>query len=412
MSHELRTPLHAIIGMADLLRGTSLEHEQRDMVRTLRSAGQSLLDMIGDLLEVARLDSEQPVPAVDFDLHAVLASVRALLYHEAVEKGLVLRLTIDPAVPHALHGARRSLQQILLNLAANAVKFTAQGGVTLRVSGELLEHERVALCIEVADSGIGISPEAQRRIFERFTQADESTTRRYGGTGLGLAIARQLAETLDGGSLAVTSAEGVGSCFTLRARFARRPDDAPALAGQVVLVGEGAAAACRRRLDGWGADVATAASIDVVRVILGQSGRRRALVLLGAPQDSLEGRLRAEWAARFPAEPLNVVMIGAPDATAAADDYLAVLPETAADELLYASLHAALAAPDGSDGSERPLVALPGGARRRILVAEDNRINQRVIDQDAAARRPRGHAWSRTARRRSTRSPRTSSTSC
>ena len=92
MSHELRTPLHAIIGMADLLRGTPLEREQRDMVRTVRSAGQSLLDMIGDLLEIARIDSEQPVPAIDFDLHALLASVRALLHHEAVEKGLALRL--------------------------------------------------------------------------------------------------------------------------------------------------------------------------------------------------------------------------------------------------------------------------------------------------------------------------------
>jgi two-component system, sensor histidine kinase RpfC len=381
MSHELRTPLHAIIGMADLLRGSQLEREQRDMVRTVRSAGQSLLDMIGDLLEVARLDSEQPVPAVAFDLHAVLASVRALLHHEAVEKGLALRLTVDPDLPHDLHGARRALQQILINLTANAVKFTRAGHVTIRVHGESVEADRVALRIEVLDSGIGISPEAQARIFERFTQADESTTRRFGGTGLGLAIVRQLAATLDGGAVAVDSTENVGSCFTLRARFRRRQDDTPALAGQVVLIGETAAAAAfRRRLDDWGADVAIAGSIDVVRVILGQAGRRRALVLLGAPPDGLERRLRVEWAARFPAEPLSVILLGETDA-AARDDYLAVLPATVDDARLYASLHAALAAPDGSDGAEPRVLAPPASARRRILVAEDNRINQRVITQ-------------------------------
>ena len=156
MSHELRTPLHAIIGMADLLRGTPLAGEQQEMVRTVRSAGHALHEMIGELLDVARLESEQPVRASDFDLHALLASVRALLHHEALEKGLALHLEIDPAVPYRLHGARRSLQQILVNLTANAVKFTARGSVRIRLGGEALGRDRVALRIDVEDTGIGI----------------------------------------------------------------------------------------------------------------------------------------------------------------------------------------------------------------------------------------------------------------
>ena len=309
MSHELRTPLHAIIGMADLLRGTSLESAQRDMVQTVRSAGQTLLEMIGDILNIARIESEQADPASDFDLHALLATVHALLHHQAVEKGLTLHLQVDPAVPHRLHGARRSLQQILVNLAANAVKFTDRGRVTIRLVGETLGRERVTLRIEVQDTGIGISPAAQERIFERFTQADESTTRRYGGTGLGLAIARQLAELL-GGSLVVESTPAVGSCFRFQGTFARCPDGEQALSGQVVLIGERAAAlAWRRRLARWGVDVVLAGSPEAARIALGQAGRRRALLLLDAPAVDLDRRLRAEWARRFPAEPLNAILI-------------------------------------------------------------------------------------------------------
>ena len=381
MSHELRTPLHAIIGMADLLRGTPLESAQRDMVRTVRSAGQTLLEMIRDVLDIARIESGQADAAVDFDLHALLATVHALLHHQALEKGLTLHVEVDPAVPHRLHGGRRSLQQILVNLTANAVKFTDRGGVTIRLAGEAIGPGQVTLRIEVQDTGIGIPPAAQERIFERFTQADESTTRRYGGTGLGLAIARQLAELL-GGSLVVESTPGVGSCFRFRASFARRPDDQRTLTGQVVLVGAGAAAAAyRRRLADWGAEVVLASSPEAVRIALSNVGRRRALLLLGARAGDLERRWRAEAAGRWPTEPLNVILLGA--APSPAGNYLARLPQTVADDLLYASLHAALAVADGVVGEADEFV--PARTQvwpsRRILVAEDNRINQLVIEK-------------------------------
>ena len=384
MSHELRTPLHAIIGMADLLRSTPLESEQQDMVRTVRSAGQTLLEMIGELLDIARIESEQAVQASNFDLHVLLASVRALLHHAAVEKGLALHLEIDPAVPHALHGARRSLQQILLNLTANAVKFTARGSVTVRLVGEAVDAdaELVALRIEVVDTGIGIPLEAQERIFERFTQADESTTRRYGGTGLGLAIARQLTELL-GGALTIESAPGAGSRFTFRGSFLRSPAVEPALSGQVVVIGDRErAAGYRRRIAAWGAEVATASSADAVRVVLSQAGQRHACLLLGPCEGVSASQLSAEWAARFPAEPLNVIMV-ADTAAADAGAYLAVLPAEVDDQLLHASLHAALAGPEApvSEAAERAAAMSSVGQRRRILVAEDNRINQLVISK-------------------------------
>ncbi len=379
MSHELRTPLHAIIGMAGLLRGTRLNDEQLDMVRTVRNAGQSLLEMIGDILDIAKIESGQTnTEAVDFDLHALLATVRSLLYPQAVGKGLALRLEVDPAVPYRLHGAARELRQILVNLVANAVKFTERGSVTIKMAGEALGGDAATIRIDVQDTGIGIPVAAQERIFESFTQADESTTRRYGGTGLGLAIARQLADTL-GGSLTVSSAPGVGSCFSLRASFARAPDAEPTLRGQIVMVGEDAEGAIhRRRLAAWGAEVALATSANAARALLGQAGRRRAVLLLEAPERGLDWRLCAELVARFTTDPLNVVVIG-DNERAAGSHALAVLPLAVDDDRLYGSLHAALAVQDDRGGPAA--LRARQWPRRRILVAEDNRVNQQVIER-------------------------------
>jgi two-component system sensor histidine kinase RpfC len=378
MSHELRTPLHATIGMADLLRATRLDGEQREMVRTIRSAGQNLLDMISEVLRVARTGSEQPALAVDFDLHALLASVRALLQRDAAEQGLALQLEIDPGVPFRLHGASRALQQILTNLAVNAIKFTPKGSVTLRVTAEAAGEEQVALRFDVIDTGIGIPLEAQQRIFERFTQADQSITRRYGGTGLGLAIARQLSEALRG-SLTVRSAPGQGSCFTLRAAFTLQPDQVQRLRGLVVLVGPAReAAAYGQRLARWECEFAVATNADVAQALLGQAGRRRAVLLLDEPGRGPDWRVGAELTARFASEPLNVVAIGE-GARAVHGSCLAVLPPLPDDRRLYTSLHAALAVPDGL--ADVKALAARDWPSRRILVAEDNRINQQVIER-------------------------------
>ena len=383
MSHELRTPLHAIIGMADLLRRTRLEAEQQDMVRTVRSAGQSLLDMIGDVLAVARSEAGQITEqAVDFDLHRLLATVRALLHHQAAGKGLELRLQVDPAAPYALRGAARSVQQILLNLVANAIKFTERGHVTIRLVAETVGSEQAALRIDVQDTGIGIPLEAQERIFELFTQADESTTRRYGGTGLGLAIARQLAGLMEG-SLTVESEPDVGSCFTFRAPFARSSGAPERLDGRIVLAGRGPAATLLwRRLTAWGAEVTLITRLDDRRELLARMAQERSALVIG-PGLLLDGPAPAPCDLKGLAnEPIGMVRIG-PGAHEALDGYLSVLAPEADDKLLFVAMHAALAAPQVPDTETTP--AARHGEGRRVLVAEDNRINQKVIERMLAS---------------------------
>src|SRR5690606_17939692 len=345
MSHELRTPLRAIIGMADLLRASPLRAEQLDMIRTVRSAGQTLLEMIGDLLDVAKIESGtmtvQPAP---FDLHVLLATVRSLLHHQARDKGLELRLSVDPAVPYGLHGAARSLQQILVNLVTNAIKFTDAGSVTIKVLAEAVEPDRVMLRIDVQDTGIGIPLRAQEHIFERFAQVDESATRRHGGTGLGLAIARQLANLM-GGLLLVDSTPGVGSCFTFRAPFGRTSEAERRLAGSVVVVGEPAhTAGYLERVSAWGASASSAARPEQVQAALARGGRPPALLFVDSRQWPLDLAALRTCVAVAEGEPPNVVLVTS-RVPADRDAYLTILPVVADDDHLFAALHAALAHP-------------------------------------------------------------------
>jgi two-component system sensor histidine kinase RpfC len=379
MSHELRTPLHAIIGMADMLRGTRLDLEQEDMVRTVRTAGRTLLDMISDLLDIAKIEfGKAEGRTVEFDLHGLIATVRALLHHQAAGKGLSLDIEIEPDVPYRLLGAARPLQQILVNLVANSIKFTEQGGVTIRVLGETVTAEQALLRIEVEDTGIGIPAEAQERIFERFAQVDESVTRRYGGTGLGLSIARQLAGLI-GGALAVRSEPGAGACFTLRASFARLPAPERSLQGRVVVVGplDLTARYCRR-LMAWGVETSPVADLARACEALERSQRHRVVLAIGAdPQQAVT--YGAVLADRFADEPLDLILVG-PNGRSEGPPCLAVLPPEVADEPLYNALHAALAVPE-APADDALTTPWRGGASRRILVAEDNRTNQKVIER-------------------------------
>ena len=380
MSHELRTPLHAILGMSDLLRATRLNVEQQDMVRTVRSAGQTLLDMIDDVLDIAKIESRgADVQHLEFDLHEVLATVRTILHHQATRKGLSLRLDLDAGAPYRLLGAGRSLRQVLVNLVANAIKFTDHGGITVRLVATTVGREQAVLRIEVRDTGIGISADVQERIFDRFTQGDESNTRSYGGAGLGLAIARQLTGLM-GGTLEVESTPGSGACFIVDVPFARPPEEEVLqLRGRVVVIG-----AARdiddycRRLRAWGAEVTPVDTVLEAVDILARAGRQRAILLVEGPAVRSHGPPGAMLAKRFPAEPLNLVTIGS-EPRAAELEALAVLPPDVDDAHLHIALHAALASPQVPD--ERPETLTGGHVSRRILVAEDNRINQKVVEK-------------------------------
>jgi PAS domain S-box-containing protein len=223
MSHEMRTPMNAILGMADLLSESPLHEEQRGYVEIFQKAGANLLALINDILDLAKVESGRfELESIDFDLRALLEKMIEMMASRAQDRGLLLTLEILPDVPSGLIGDPHRLRQILLNLIGNALKFTQRGSVTLRVE---LEPEGTPgwLRFNVIDTGIGIAADQSQIIFDRFTQADSSTTRQYGGTGLGLAISKGFAELM-GGQLGCTSELGKGSTFYLAAPFAIRSE--------------------------------------------------------------------------------------------------------------------------------------------------------------------------------------------
>ncbi len=219
MSHELRTPLNGLIGMLGLLMKTPLDSRQQHFAETARSSGESLLEIIKDILDLSKVEAGKlQLEETEFCLGALMAEVGQLMAPSADEKGLAFTCTLAPGTPVGLRGDPVRLKQVVLNLVNNAVKFTAQGSVKVDVG--ILENtgEEVLLQIQVTDTGIGIPADKVGSLFQPFSQVDASTTRKYGGTGLGLAISRQIA-TLLGGDVGVRSMEGQGSVFYFTARL-------------------------------------------------------------------------------------------------------------------------------------------------------------------------------------------------